>query len=251
MLFRLALILAVLAIVGGLAGAAAAEGDVSVTVTLKGVSSHVVDAGLELSDKPALQTDVFVTFPGGFYFDFWHSAGLGNLSLSSDFADEIDYTLGWIGKIRNFTVDMGVAYFDLIELLDMPRGDIWRLHFDICRQIDLANEHWVRPFARIEGLYPAGGDTPESGMNLRIGLLHWLRLGSHVGIAQKLSLIYDDGMGGLQPAVLGKYEVGPQWSLPRKLTLEAPYVKVNGPFTGVTDGRNWHVVVGAALSFKF
>ena len=82
----------------------AQELGISAGVTL---TSEYVSQGFELSDGPALQPYVELSF-GGLYGGVWASNGSQDLLGANS---EVDYYLGYRGEVGRFYYDIGYAYY--------------------------------------------------------------------------------------------------------------------------------------------
>lgn len=74
-------------------------------------------AGIELTKTPVIQSDITVSFDNGLYALLWASSSFDKnygktRSGAIDFGDEIDLGIGWTGKIKGLSVDIGTTYFD-------------------------------------------------------------------------------------------------------------------------------------------
>lgn len=56
---------------------------------------------------PVFQVDLYLQLPYGFYFEPWISTDF-NRNFSDDFGKEIDWSIGWAGKVKGFNFDTGV-----------------------------------------------------------------------------------------------------------------------------------------------
>src|SRR4051812_47181458 len=81
--------------------------------------------GSTLSKDPAVQSDVFVAFPNGAYVDLWNSRSLRGSWDDGSFGNELDYGIGWKGKVaEGVSLNTMAAYFDEPKALHLGKGDI-------------------------------------------------------------------------------------------------------------------------------
>jgi hypothetical protein len=62
-------------------------------------SKYVGPEGLSFYPNPVLQTGVTLELKSGLFFDVWDSVGFDG-KWSKNWDDEVDYTVGWNGKIE-------------------------------------------------------------------------------------------------------------------------------------------------------
>ncbi len=234
--------------------AASAADHVSVTSTSKLLSRYVGNNGAVLYNKPVVQTDVFVLLPRGFYADLWWSTGLDS-TFSNDGGDEIDWNVGWSGQIGAGVVfDVGVSFLDLAELFRGrgPIPDFVQPYTGIEKTFTPSESHSLTPYLRIEFLLPVRDDV-RKGMYVHLGLKHTWKATEFLVLNQKAFVLYDTGVAGFDPALIGQYQTSFDWSLSKRWTLSAPIFKFSIPLSSVssTDGRESKMVYGFGLSFLF
>ena len=99
---RILILLSVVIIFGVMVSPAIADNEISVSFSSKLWPRYLGADGTIYHDEPVLQSDIFISLPKGFYFDIWHSVGLDDTDLSSNFGDEgPNFTLGWSGNWKN------------------------------------------------------------------------------------------------------------------------------------------------------
>jgi len=231
---------------------AKAEG-ASVTVSTKVLSQYLGSDGAIFHDKPVLQTDVFIQLPRGVYIDFWHSVGLDGTDMSSDYGDEIDYTLGWSGTLKGFVLDTGVSYFELVELLDIPQGDVIQPYIEVSKGFNTNKSQSLTPYFRVEFPFPAKGSSPEKGILTYGGLRHTWQGSPMLTMNQEVYVLRDDGAFGFDSAVVGQYHIRLSWNYFKRINIDFLSLDVSTPLTSVSDadGRKTEVVVGGGLTFNF
>lgn len=223
----------------------------SFALSTKFWSQYLDNNGAVNHDQPVLQSDLFISLPLGFYFDFWHSMGLDETGLSTDFGDEINYTLGWGGTLNGFGFDLGFSYLDFIDLFKMPKGDVLRPYAEINKEFKITEKNILTPYARWDGSFPASGNSPEKDQWFSLGLKHVWQINETAELKQKLFTLYDTGALGFAKAVIGQYNIGLGWNVTKSVTLDLPNFKISTPLTPVNDGRKTEFVIGAGLSLRF
>lgn len=240
---------AVVVSMAAFAGLARADGDdFKVTLSSRVWSKYVVGAGITLHKKPALQTDLFVLSPWGFYVDIWQSAGMDGTSPNSDFGDEIDYTLGWRGKSGNTGLNFGVSYFDVYKLFGAPKEDVVQLYGEVNHTFPIGN-HVVAPFVRLEYSMRPPGSTARTQASVLVssGAAHFAPLLNKVSIFNKAWLAYDSGRLTGQEIFLFQSLHGLRWSPTKRITVEAPNIKLSIPITHTPDSRKFEAIFGAGV----
>jgi len=252
-MFKRTIWLVVLVIgMAGVVFAEEAKKDISVTLSSKVYSEYLSsNSGGICHDGPVIQTDMFISLPRGFYFDVWHSAGLNGTDLSSDYGDEIDYTIGWSGKVKGIGLDLGVAYFDLIDLFEAPHGDLIMPYLEFNKGFDISKNHRLTPFVCFKFPYSAKGDELGHGFRTYLGTKHAWQINPKLSFNQKINLLFDDGACGNDSGVLGQYQGGISWQASKQLTLDLISVKAVTPLTSLSDSRETKIVYGAGITYRF
>lgn len=239
----------------GVAGTVFADdsaGNLSFKVSSKVYSRYLnAGAGNILHDKPVIQTDLFVSLPKGFYFDFWHSAGLDGTGLSSDSGDEIDYTVGWSGEVKNLNLDIGAYYFDCVDIFKSPRGDFVEPYLEVNKSFDISKNQRLTPYVWFGFIYSAKEDEFGHGFYTRFGVKHAWQINPKLRFSQKANLFFDDGACGFDSGVLGEYRCDLSWQISKSTTLDLISVKAITPFTSLSDSRKTEIVYGAGITRRF
>lgn len=242
------LLLVVIGLFSIIASQSNAGDDFSVTVSSKVWSEYVGAMGVVVHNKPVLQTDLCLSLPKGFYFDIWHSAGLDDDDLSSNFGDEIDLTGGWTGEIgKNFYLNVGLIYYDIYPLLEGDQLDAFVPFIEAGRNFEVGS-HTIVPFGRLE-VNLLTGDT-NSGVYLFAGVKHVWKLPADFSIRQKADLFYDSGGFGMIPGLLGRYEGELSWQVSGIISLEPISVRVRTPLDSIPD-RETEAAFGAGATLYF
>lgn len=226
------------------------EDQVSINLNMRILSDYLITSGLVVSDGAVIQSDALLSFPLGFYFDLWSSFGLNDADLSSDFGDEADYTVGNAGRIGDFSYDANVSYFDLIEILRIPQGDVIRPAGGISRLIPLSDQHAIEPSLRFQGFIPIELDGASSGVHTAIGLCHSWNIAEPLYIRHSVEARYDTGAFSFDEGVIGRYDLLASWKISDAIQLEAPIFTLCSPLIGAGD-RETEIVFGAGINLAF
>ncbi len=215
---------------------------VSLAISVKAANSYLGGNGGIFHAGEVVQTDLFFSFRNGWYGDLWHSAGLDDNDLSSNYGDELDWSAGRAGVWRGFGYDVGVIYIDAVGLGRMPNGDVWGPYLKLSRELGACT-----PSLKLESYIP-GGTAIEGG---------WLIHGrvactktTTSGFATTLSLgpTYDDGAFGFLPGTIGVGELS--LSIPWRGVTLSPFYKIATPILGADD-RQTEDTYGLTLGTTF
>jgi len=246
---KILILLFAIMIFGVMVSPTTADDEISVSFSSKLWSRYLGADGAIYHDEPVLQSDIFISLPKGFYFDIWHSVGLDDTDLSSNFGDEgPNFTLGWGGSWNQFGVDLGIAYIDGLPTFKMKQGDSLLPYVELNRKFDITDSHSLTPFAKLELLFPL-----EDGENLGDifgGLKHNWQLSDKFAVNQKAYLLYDNSWSP-SSAVIGGYNVDLSWSLHDKITFNPLILKATTPLSSVDDERKLETVIGVGFTFHF
>lgn len=221
--------------------------DISVTYW----TQYLGSAGGMFYEDPVIQTSITVPLPNDFYFNFWHSTGFNDSDLSSDYADEIDLTLGWSGAWNEFSLDIGIAYLDIVDVFKFNDQDIIEPYLE-ARMDLVSNEngkHSLSSFFKTEiyiNPFISGGD----GAYLFTGLIHNWKLTGKWAFSQKPYLVFDTGVCRVDSGLLFGYNAGIEYALGEKFSLSPLLFKAVIPLEGSED-KDSEAVLGASFSFSF
>lgn len=226
------------------------------SVTLRSVVASkylAFGSGGTLYDKPAIQSDIFVSFRNGFYVDLWNSTPFKG--HDNNFGWEQDLGIGWAGPLSTFdlkgfasdmTLDIGSTYFDEPGLLTIGAKDILYNHVKLSKAFK-----WVTVFGNFEN-YIAMPGSPYHGGNLySIGASKGTSFfKDRVSASTSLALTYDDGGFGMDKGFLLRGSAELDWKLTKHLTMILPQVNYYAPLT-VRDSRSLDAVVFGGFSYRF
>ena len=222
------------------------------TLTSRVWSKYVVSAGLNLHNKPVLQTDLYVQHSSGLYCDIWWSVGLDGTSPNSDFGDEIDYTCGWTGKAGGLVLNFGVAYFDVHRLFGRPADDVVQIFGEVNHTFPVG-VHSVTPFLRFEySMVPPGSASDlKPTIEAHVGATFAINLNEKIALAIRPAFMYNSGGLVGDPISLFHPAVSFQVKLSGKVTLEVINLKFPVPLTHTSDDRKFAFVGGIGIVVTF
>jgi hypothetical protein len=206
-------------------------------------------SGAIYHDKPVIQTDLSATWSGplDISFGIWHSAGLDDSGLSSDFGDELDYYLNFEKEIGGISLSLYVAYFDTVDLFRTP-GDVVSITPKIGVPVEIG-EHKVTPFVQWNTYVPTGQGA-LAGNLFQLGVEHGFSVRSY-DISHTMAVAYDDGAFGLENGYIFNYIFTGSFAVSEKFTVEVPMFKFTTPMSDLKDGRGSEVTFGAGVVFSF
>ena len=227
---------------------------VHIRVSSQALSDYRFFNGFIGYDDPVIQTDITTAFSNGLELGIWHSAGLNDDDLSSDFGDEIDYTMGWSGKIKETNVSGGISYFDIFELGTRKKGDgaadVIRPYVAASQSFELSESQKLGPTAKLEGRMRAYGDA-NLGLTLYLGAQHGWTINPQLSFNQKLRLVDDTGSIGFEKILLGRYDAGFVYDLGKTVSWNVFSVTATTPITSPKNGQKSGATLGTGLIFRF
>lgn len=120
-------------------------------------SRYLLNNGAIASEKPVIQSTIFLELPKGFYgLGFW-SAGLDDPNFNSNFGDEIDVLAGWSQSFGKFNVDIGGGIYALYDIQKL-RDDFYTSYCNLSYSLR-SERHGFKPYVYYEHLESASGNT--------------------------------------------------------------------------------------------
>lgn len=227
-----------------------AEDKLTVNLSTKVWSEYLFTNGAIFHDKPVVQTDLFVGLPKGFYADLWWSAGLDGTDASSDFGDEIDYTLGWAGSLGKLDVDLGITYIDLFELFDSGEdGDVLQPYIELGQTLKLGEKHEFTLYTVFQWHQPLK-DSMSNGGYLISGAKDLWQISPKVSVSSEVSVLYDSGAYNYDDGLVGFANFEMSWQITKSFSMQLPSIKVAEPIS-TSDERKTQIVSGLGFSINF
>jgi len=213
-------------------------------------SQYMGDNGAVFHNQPVLQTELSIAFPKfeGGYFKLRQSMGLDGTGLSSDYGDELDYTLGWTGKKRGIDLDVGVAYLDLWDLLKGPKGDMLLVYLELSKELKFQIPLTV--YVKIEDFLSPTGDRSWQGVWYRVGINQYVNIiDDSVFFEHDLYLLADDGAFEAESGIVCGYQSRLGWNISNDLTVDIS-AKMVFPLSSFDD-RKFEVVPALGATYRF
>ncbi len=224
----------------------------SQTLTIQVKDKYLLGKDIVAYNKPVVQTDLFIPLIKGFYLDLWWSSGF-NKNLNGGFDDEIDYTVGWSGEVKNLNLDLGVAYYNLFNL-GRVAGDILQPYFEFGKSFRIKEQHLLTPYFRTEIYFPVewkGVDAKRGALIFGGVKYEWQAL-EYLTVSQKLAMVYDTGTFiASDRGFLGDYNLALSWKVTEKMSIDLPTFRAIVPLSNLNDGRETKTVFGTGITFKF
>ena len=221
----------------------------SVSIGLEVWSEYLID-GFDFSDGPVVQRWIGLELVHGLYAEVWMSTGTNDDELSSDFADEIDYTLGWFRGGEKVDLNVGVSYWDLFELGE-SEADLLQFYAipSITREYGL---HTLNPFVKFEYLFAIDWPAPDdnNGWQVNFGTKHSWQPHVAFRFDHEASVWYDGGIVGSDPGWFLSYKAGPVWIPNARWEVRPLMVKASLPLDDDPVREN-EIVVGSGMTFTF
>lgn len=201
-----------------------------------------------LYDKPVNQNNIRAQWKSGFYVNVWNSQILGTESPVGNAGNEIDYAVGYAGKLGSFGFDISLSYFDLSapKLFEF-RGDIVQIGLELNREFTF-DEHTFTPYLRVEPSWVTAHAAPF-GAYFHAGVGHRWKVNDFLSIADSARVVYDAGVYGMTEGYNARFDFSPVWKLTPELDLRLPYARYFVPLSHYGDGRKNELVLGVGLDW--
>lgn len=176
-------------------------------------SKYVGPDGLQFYGDPVLQSNITLNHKSGLFFDLWYSTGF-NSQFSNDWDDEIDYTLGWSGKVYKFGLNSSLSYFDNFKNFNFTYNDVVKgnIHLSYPRQI----KPWLKVMPYLDYIFYIipNQKTPFNGGNLcSIGLDNEIAITEKIKTTPLIQFTWDDGAFETKPGTMLKLSSNLNWTL--------------------------------------
>ncbi len=209
------------------------------------------DDGLVFYPDAVMQGNITLAHRSGLFLDLWYSSGF-NTAWSTNWDDEIDYTLGWNGKINgDLDLSISATYFDNYGVGDLLYNDVVKGFVRIGLPTSKINESFsLTPFASWTGYFIPDDKTPFEGGNVfALGLDSELAIACWLKVASTTVIGWDDGCFGVKPGSIFRHTSTVNVQISEHVTWNALEATIYVPL-GNRNMRN-EVVLGTGLSWSF
>lgn len=159
------------------------------------------DDGLLLYPKGVLQGNLTLAHKkSGLFAELWYSSGF-NTDWSQSWDDELDYTVGWGGKVKNLDLILSLTYFDNHNIGTLPFNDVIKGFVRLGFSATKINECFsITPFGSYTGYFIPDNETPFEGGNIfALGVDSELTLAPWLKVASTTAISWNDGAFGVRP----------------------------------------------------
>lgn len=210
------------------------------------VDKYVIDNGAVLSDQPCIQSSLTASWGKGWSANIWWSIGLDDGNPSSTYADEIDLSVSWSGKLGWLDLGAGLAYFDLIGL-EATKGDILSPNVEMSHSFKPSEGISVTPFIKLdEYLFLPDLSADDGILRVSAGLKTSWQVSECVTLSNRTALVDElmqgDGTWGPKTLVIG---VNLDWKVSSSMSVGL----LGKVFVREDDSPEY--VIGASVSFSF
>lgn len=210
-------------------------------------SKYVGPDGLTFYDKPVIQGNITLDHKSGFFVDLWISSGL-NTNWSTDWDDEMDYTLGWSGKIKPIQISTSISYFDDINIWQFSYNDVIKseVRIDLPKKINKWLE--VIYFVDYANYFIPDKKTPFNGGNIySLGIDNEIIISEKIKITPSVQFSYDDGAFEVKPGCFIKMSSNLNLTLTKHFVWNIVEATFYGPL-GEREMKN-QLILGTGLSW--
>ena len=205
-------------------------------------------------DDSMLWSELFLELPHGFYFDVWHSYGLDDSDVSSNFGDEFDLSLGWNHSFDSFNLDAYVSYYNIYKLEQWWSQDLIYFATVFSKEYVVCENHIVSPYVE-SGWITFLEDFDSGALVFTPGVSHaWMYPCGIYSLVfeENFSVIWNSGIFATEPEDVSlKYDLGFNWQLTESLTLTAPGLEVLLPVNHSNEFRKFDTSLSVTLSYAF
>ncbi|MBI3952513.1 MAG: hypothetical protein HY336_00990 [Candidatus Doudnabacteria bacterium] len=190
--------------------------------------------GIEAYRGPVVQTDVFFKHHSGWFVDAW---GSKTFTSNHSFGDELDGTVGWIGK-------RGKVFVQGVELTS--GGNIVQLGGQVFATTGIRG-HTFTPYAEIDRLIVTRDTAKNSTTQFWAGVRSAWKAGRRIAVSVDVSVLHETGLFAFREMTMGRIVGDLDLTLNPRLTLKALRV------TAVSREQNrdkpgWSFGTGFAVS---
>jgi hypothetical protein len=210
-------------------------------------------SGSTLYNKPTLQSDIWVGFGNGLYFNLWNSTPFER--YNDNFGTEQDYGIGWAGALSSFgiknalsdlSLDIGTTYFDEPNIFTLANGDTLYTHIKVSKPLK-----WCTVACEYENYstFPCNASEVEHIGSVEASKV-WSLWNNRVSISASVALAYDSGVFGSDNGLLLRSFGEIDWKITKRLSLILPQLSGYQPLT-IRDKRKTDGVIASGFSYKF
>jgi hypothetical protein len=216
-------------------------------------SKWIAPNGIETTTEPVVHSSLTVGVPHGFYFNIWHSGSADEKFLDSEnpWASELDYTVGWSGKLMNWLdVDVNVSYWDSGKMIKKDYGDFLVTSFNLSKTFALTPDQSITPFVNIKAFNRPIDNWTNAGVYALIGARHNIALTEKLDLTSTIMLIQDDGVIGFDNGSLGSAGAKLNYKVTDNISIHFG-IDACTPLEHLDDGRRTQVVPSGGISITW
>ena len=223
---------------------------VGLSLTESWRSKYVLSNGVVAYDHSVAQTDIFLTTKCGLTLDLWGSIPTNLEDIGKDFGTEDDLTIGYTRDLKWFSVAVGVSYYDLHRNFTFDGSDLIVPYLELSKEFKVTKKLCLTPFYKAEMNFNLSGSIKGDTFQ-RVGVRYGWEVTKYLTLAGQTYMLYDPGVLG-DTAFVGSIEGSAVWNLGwHNVKVELPFLRYEGPVTGVSDGRKPEFICGAGVSVSF
>ena len=182
------------------------------------LAKYIGRNGVIFHDEDVMNSSLAVTLPKGFYLNLFHSVGFDDSNLNSNFADEIDYTLGWSGEVKTVHVNAGISYFDVFKI-GSSKGDIIQPYLYLSKTWKFG-QNSITPIIQLDTFLPVKSKVLKEGLLIKAGISYSYPIFKQLSINLSMNIRYDNGAIAFQKAWLLQNSANLKWSINKWSSVE-------------------------------
>jgi len=225
-------------------GSTAAYAKTMLSSTLR--TKYAAGNGAVFHDEPVIQSSIFHESQNGVFCSLWNSIGLDDSDPSSNFGDEIDWTVGWQGDVRGFGFEATLAYWDVVDLFSDKPADIVGVTLAVSKALMMG----INSSLSVERYIPTDSSVFNGGHRITVGLSYTGKIDESMSAFVGQEVVWEDGVFGLDSGFNGKFSTSINWKVGRA-TIAFPTLTVYTTLSDFKDGRKDEFVAGSGISFTF
>lgn len=209
------------------------------------------DDGALVFDGLVIQGNVTFSSESGLFIDVWYSQDTENSQAS--WGDEVDYTIGWNGKLsENISLSVSLSYFDNHLLGQVPFNDLIKSGFKVSwENISSSSRFELTPFVAYSNFFVPDKETTFDGGNVySIGVDSQIHVNEKISLASSTSFVWNDGAFKTSPGPMFKHTSSLNYKKDEKITWHIIETSFYVPFAG-RHSVEQQTVLGTGFSWKF